>query len=94
MATFFMFGKYTLEGIKGMSSARTKKIMDIIKKAGGEVKSMHALLGEKDLVFIVDFPGNEEAIKASVAITKLTGIGFTTSPAITVEEFDKLTSGK
>ncbi|GAB4545240.1 MAG: hypothetical protein Fur0020_14370 [Thermodesulfovibrionia bacterium] len=94
MATFFMFGKYTLEGIKGMSGARTKKIVDIIKKAGGEVRSMHALLGEKDLVFIVDFPSNEEAIKASVAITKLTGIGFTTSPAITVEEFDRLTSGK
>jgi uncharacterized protein with GYD domain len=92
MATFFMFGKYTLEGIKGMSSARTKKIINIIKKSRGEVKSMHALLGDNDLVFIVDFPGNEEAIKASVAITKLTGIAFTTSPAVTVEEFDKLTS--
>jgi uncharacterized protein with GYD domain len=92
MATFFMFGKYTLEGIKGMSAARTKKIIRIIKKAGGEVRSMHALLGEKDLVFIVDFPGNEEAIKASVAITKLTGIAFTTSPAVTVEEFDRIVS--
>lgn len=94
MATFFMFGKYTLEGIKGMSTARTKKIIDIIKKAGGSVKSMHALLGDKDLIFIVDFPGNEEAIKASVAITRLTGIAFTTSPAVTVEEFDRLTSGR
>jgi len=89
-----MFGKYTLEGIKGMSSARTRKIVDIIKKSGGEVRAMYALLGEKDLVFIVDFPGNEEAVKASVAITRLTGIGFTTSPAITVEEFDRITSGK
>jgi len=94
MATFFMFGKYTLEGIKGMSPARTKKIVNVIKKAGGEVRSMHALLGEKDLVFIVDFPGNEEAIKASVAITKLTGIAFTTSPAVTVEEFDRIVSSR
>lgn len=94
MATFFMFGKYTLEGIKGMSVARTKKIINLIKKSSGEVKSMHALLGEKDLVFIVDFPGNEEAIKASVAITKLTGISFTTSPAVTVKEFDRLTGGR
>jgi len=92
MATFFMFGKYTLEGIKGMSTTRTKKIVNIIKKSRGKVKSMHALLGDNDLVFIVDFPGNEEAIKASVAITKLTGIAFTTSPAVTVEEFDRLTS--
>jgi len=92
MATYFMFGKYTLEGIKGISTARTKKIAGLIEKSGGKVKSMHALLGEHDLVFIVDFPGNQEAMKASIAIVKLTGISFTTSPAVTVEEFDKLTS--
>jgi len=92
MATYFMFGKYTLEGIKGMSAERTKRIEDVIKKSGGKVKSMHALIGEHDLVFIVEFPSNQEAMKASVAITKLTGISFTTSPAVTVEEFDKLTA--
>jgi uncharacterized protein with GYD domain len=92
MATYFMFGKYTLEGIKGMSAERTKKIAGLIEKCGGKVKSMHALLGEHDLVFIVEFPGNHEAMKASVAITKMTGISFTTSPAVTVEEFDKLTA--
>jgi len=44
------------------------------------------------LVFIVDFPKVEQAIKASVALNKLTGISFTTSQAITVKEFDKLIS--
>jgi len=38
----------------------------------------------------VDFPGVAEAMKASVALAKLTGIGFTTSPAVPIEEFDKL----
>jgi len=42
------------------------------------------------LAFVVDFPGMAEVLKASVALTKLTGIGFTTSPAISVEEFDKI----
>jgi len=46
--------------------------------------------GKDDLVMIVDFPGTEQAFKASLALTKLTGIAFTTSPAVTFAEFDKL----
>lgn len=92
MATFFMFGNYTMEGLKGMSAKRTEKITSLIKKFGGKVSSMYALLGEKDLVFITDFSGYEQAMKASVALTKMTGISFSTSPAVTVDEFDKLTA--
>jgi len=90
MATFFMFGRYSSEAVKGISAKRTKEAESLIKKFGGKVNSMYALLGEKDLVFIVTFPGIEEAMKASVALSKLTGITFTTLPAVTVEEFDRL----
>jgi uncharacterized protein with GYD domain len=90
MATFLMFGRYSSEALKGMSSKRTEEARSLIKKYGGEVKAMYSLLGEKDLVIILTFPGIEEAMKASVALSKLTGISFTTSPAVTVEEFDKL----
>jgi len=90
MGTFFMFGRYSSETLKEISAERTDKADKLVKKFGGEVTSMYALLGEKDLVFIVDFPGIEQAMKASVALSKLTGISFTTSPAVTVEEFDKM----
>lgn len=90
MATFFMFGRYSSEALKGMSAKRTKEAESLIKKLGGKVESMYALLGEKDLVFISTFPGIEQAMKASVALSKMTGISFTTLPAIPVEEFDKL----
>ncbi|MEE9122591.1 MAG: GYD domain-containing protein [Syntrophobacteria bacterium] len=90
MATFFMFGKYSAEAIKAISAERTQKVVDVVKKSGGEVKSMHALLGEKDLVFIVSLPGMEQAIQVSVALSKMTGIAFTTAPAVTVDDFDKL----
>ncbi len=92
MAKFLMLGKYSLEAVKGIAASRTEKVIDIIKKSNGSVDSMHALLGKYDLAFLVDFPGNSEAMKASIAITKLTGIGFTTSSAVTVEEFDKIVS--
>jgi len=85
-----MLGKYSLESMKGMSTERTDESTGIIKKFGGELVSMYALLGGYDLVLIVNFPGIEDIMKASVALGKLTGISFTTYPAVTVEQFDKM----
>lgn len=93
MATFVMLGRYTAKALEQMSSDRTLKALDKIKQLGGRVQSMHATLGPQDLVLIVDFPDNAAAVKASVALGKMTGIAFTTSPAVSVEEFDKLTAG-
>jgi uncharacterized protein with GYD domain len=90
MATFFIFGKYTSEAFKGLSSSRTGKAIELIKKFNGETDSMYALLGDRDLVFITQFPGFESAMKASIALSKLTGIAFTTSEAIAINEFDNL----
>lgn len=93
MPTFLMFGKYSMGAVKEISAARTVKGAAVIGDAGGEVKAGYALLGEYDLVLIVDFPGVKEAMKTSVELTKLLGIAFTTSPAVTVEEFDELIEG-
>jgi uncharacterized protein with GYD domain len=90
MATFFMFGKYTSETIREISVQRTEKSMDIIKDLGGEVKGVYALLGEYDLLFCINIPDVEAAMKASVALTRLTGISFSTCPAVKVEIFDRL----
>ncbi|NIO04184.1 MAG: GYD domain-containing protein [Proteobacteria bacterium] len=90
MATFLMFGKYSTEALRGIRPERTDEFIAIVKRFGGDVKAIYQLLGEVDLVCIVAFPGIEQAMQASVALGKLTGISFTTLPAITVEEFDKL----
>jgi len=90
MATFFMFGNYTAEAIREMGAERTQQAVDEIKKLGGEVNAMHAMLGEHDLLFCVTLPSIEEAMKASVALNRLTGISFTTCPAVSVETFDRL----
>ncbi len=92
MATFFMFGKYTPDAIKGISAERTQWAVDVIENNGGEVIAHYILLGEHDLVFIVNFPNLTDAILASVTLTKLTGIAISSSPALSVEEFDELTS--
>ena len=90
MSKFLMLGSYSIDGVRGIAAERTKKVMETIQKYGGKVNTMYALLGRYDLSFVVDFPGNDAAMKASIAITKLTGIGFTTCPAMPIEEFDKM----
>ena len=90
MPIYLMFGRYTTEGVKGISSERTEKARDLIRENGGKVISMYAVMGEHDLVFTIDFPGADDAMAASVALYKLTGIHFTTSPVVDVEQFDKL----
>jgi len=88
MTTYFLTGTYGADAIKGISRKRTADVTKFIEDMGGKVVSVYLLLGEKDLVIIADFPGLKEAIKGSVGISKMTGISFTSSPAITAEEFD------
>ena len=90
MSTYIMFGKYSHDSIKEISAERTQKADQLISANGGSVKSGYALLGDTDLVLVVDFPSNENAMKASVGLAKLLGISFSTAPAVSMEEFDKL----
>ena len=92
MPIFMMFGKYSTEALKGISSQRTDKAVELIKENGGKVISMYAVMGEHDLVLTLEFPSSENALAASVALNKLTGISFKTSPVVEVEKFDKLIS--
>jgi uncharacterized protein with GYD domain len=90
MATFLMFGKYSAQAMQEMSPGRTQKVRDKVRELGGEVQAIYAVLGKKDLLLIVNLPGIEAAVKASLALGRMTGISFTTSPALPVEEFDRL----
>ncbi len=91
MSTFIMLGKYSQKGLEGASAARTKKIENLIARYQGTIKDMYVLLGANDVVLIVDLPGVEEALKVSASVTKLTGISFNTSPAVSVNDFDIFT---
>ena len=90
MPIFMMFGNYTSEATKGISSGRTKAAVEIIEKHGGKVVSMYAVLGQHDLVLTLDLPDTEAAIATSADLNRLTGIAFATSPVVDVEKFDTL----
>ncbi len=90
MATYVMFCKYSPESAKSISSKRTTQAMDLIKKYGGEFKAGYSLLGDVDLVLVLDLPDTEHAMQTSAALTKLLGISITTAPAVSADQFDKL----
>jgi len=90
MATFLMFGNYSQNALKSIDAKRTNKAAALIKKYGGSIKAGYALLGEVDIILIVELPDFEQAMKVSVALNKLLGIAFRTAPAVSIEDFDKL----
>ena len=92
MLTYLMLGKYSPESLKDISTERTNNAIKLIKELGGEVHSMFALLGDIDLAFVVEFPGIEQGMKASIALSKQMGISFTTMLAMEVKDFDNLIS--
>ena len=94
MTTFFLFGKYSTASIKEISAKRTEAAAATVKKLGGELKSGYALLGEHDLVLMVELPGIAEAMRCSMALSRQSGIAFTTAPAVPMEQFDRFSAEK
>jgi uncharacterized protein with GYD domain len=92
MKTFFLFGSYTTKALDGIDAKRTKLAEEVIHGFGGKLHSVYALLGEHDIVMIAELPDVEEALQASIALHKKTGIAVTSAPAIAVADFDKLAS--
>ena len=94
MATFLMFGSYSRESTRKITAKRTDDTKKLIAKHGGKLTGAYALLGEKDLVLIVEMPSTEQAMKTSVALSQKLDIGFSTVPAVSIEAFDKLTEDR
>ena len=90
MTTFFLFGNYSSDSIKKIDQKRTKKAEKIIQGFGGTLKWVYALVGQDDLLFMVELPGVPEAVQVSLAISVETGISIRSAPAVPVALFDDL----
>jgi uncharacterized protein with GYD domain len=90
MATYLMFGKYSAKAVKAISAKRTADAAALIKQNGGKLKAGYALLGDVDLILVVELPDTESVMKTSAALSLLLGISFSTAPALSVQDFDKL----
>ena len=91
--TKIIFGRDTVSRIGVEAKAYGKTVMFVygkssIKRSGIYDRVIESL--RESGLKIVEFPGVKEAMKASVELTKVLDVSFTTVPAVTVEEFDKL----
>jgi len=90
MALYMMFGKYTKTSLGEINSSRTKEAVGIIERLNGQVVSMYAMLGQYDIILVVNLPGNREAMEVSVGLSQISGIQFITGPVIPVDRFDAM----
>ncbi len=90
MITYYFLGNYTSKSLNSVSATRTNECAKLIENYDGEIILMHALIGQYDLALIINFPNNEAAMKASIALTKTTGIRFESFPAVAVSHFDEM----
>ncbi|HMO05158.1 MAG TPA: GYD domain-containing protein [Kiritimatiellia bacterium] len=90
MALYLMLGNYTHPSVREINAARTKEAVGVIEKNNGQVVSMYAMLGQFDVVLVVNLPGNREAMEVSVGLSRVTGIHFSTGPVIPIDRFDEM----
>ncbi len=88
--TFILIGRYSSEAIQEISGDRTDRAVALISELGGKVHGMYALLGGLDCALILELPDNATAMRASLGLTVLTGISFSTYPAVSVNDLDRM----
>jgi uncharacterized protein with GYD domain len=65
-------------------SDRSAKAFALIKKHGGKLKAGYALLGDVELVLIVEIPDIGQAMKTSATLAKLIGTASSTAEAVCI----------
>jgi len=75
-----------------MSADRNLKLN--LTKGKPIFKEMYAILGDYDLILTVDAPNVDAIVIISVDLHMMTGIHFSSFPALPVDYFDSLISKK
>jgi len=90
MRTFLIVGQSSPQELKEISMKYRTEVVSLVNSFGGTVRSMYVMLRERYLILTLSFPGVKMAMSASIALSKLTGIPFTASPAVLIEKFNNL----
>jgi uncharacterized protein with GYD domain len=95
MATFVTLWKYTKDGLVDMK--KTPERFEVVKKlitdAGGKLISVYGLIGEYDVMTIMEMPDEKAAITTILKICSKGRVIPMTMTALSIEDFLKLTKG-
>ena len=96
MATYILLSTLTDEGRKTLKERpeRMSQVNKEIEQMGGRVTAQYAVLGAYDFVNVVEAPSNEVMARISVELGSRGTVSLTTLPALSVDSFLQMLSGK
>lgn len=93
MARYLLEASYTAEGLKGLqkdkASGRQAAVAKTFASVGGKVESMYYVLGEHDVLLIVDVPDNVAIASVALKVCATGLVRTKTTPLLTIEEADR-----
>jgi len=94
MPIYVTMWKYTKEGLVDIrhTSERYKVVNEIIKSHGGKLINAYGLIGEYDVMTIVELPDEKALMSAILKICSKGRVIPVTMPAVPMDEFLKITS--
>jgi len=93
MPTYVTLWKYTKDGLTDMkkTSDRYKAVKKIISDAGGKLLSIYGLIGEYDVITIMEMPNEKAAASTILKICSKGRITSQTMTALSIDDFLAIT---
>ena len=95
MPTYVTLWKYTKEGLVDMKNTpeRYETVKKIVADAGGELLSTYGLVGEYDVMTIMNMPDEKVLSLAILKICSKGRVSCKTMTALSIDDFLKITRG-
>ena len=95
MPTYVTLWKYTRDGLMDMKNTpdRYEAVKKIISDAGGKLLSIYGLVGEYDVITIMEMPDEKVAASTILKICSKGRITSQTMTAISIDDFLKIAKG-
>jgi len=92
MATYIMLVKYTQKGIENVkqSPARLDAAKKAFKTLGAEIKEFYLVVGQYDIVLLVEAPNDETLAKCALDLASKGSVTTQTLRAFKEEEYRKI----
>jgi uncharacterized protein with GYD domain len=92
MPTYITLARWTQQGIEKVkeSPARLEAFKQLVKSAGGEVKSFYMVTGQYDMVIVSEAPNDKAIAKVALATASKGGVKTETMRAFTEDEYRKI----
>ncbi len=88
MRSYVILANWTDQGVKNIRDTlkRAKAFRALIENRGGKLREHLYTFGEYDIVMVTEFPDDETAAAAVMALASLGNVRVKTMPAFTDEE--------